>query len=89
MSNALMEAMASGLSVITTDIAENRELVKHEKNGILIPPKNTDALARAIERLFFDPVFHDHLGDVARASVKNRFDFPIIIEKMREFLERI
>lgn len=89
MSNAIMEAMTAGLPIITTDIPENRELVEHEKTGILVPEKDSPSLAKAMKRLTVNPAFREHLGDAARTSVKNYFDLPVVIEKMRKFLETI
>lgn len=89
MSNAIMEAMTAGLPIITTDIPENRELVEHEKTGILVPPKDSTALAQVMERLISDSACRNHLGDAARASAKDRFDLPVVVRKIRKFFETI
>lgn len=52
---ALIEAMAAGVPSIATDIPGNKELVIHERTGLLVPPKNPTALATAIERLIGNP----------------------------------
>ena len=48
LSNSLLEAMASGLAIIATDVGETRNLIEDGVNGILIPPKDPLALATAI-----------------------------------------
>jgi colanic acid/amylovoran biosynthesis glycosyltransferase len=50
----IMEAMAAGLPVVSTMIGGISEMVVHNETGILVPPGNVSALARAIERLFED-----------------------------------
>lgn len=48
MSNSILEAMACKLPIITTSIPENKELITNEKEGILVNPKDADALAEKI-----------------------------------------
>lgn len=48
-SNALIEAMASGLPIVATDVGGNRELLDDGQWGALVPPKNPELLGRAIE----------------------------------------
>lgn len=52
MSNALMEAMASGLLVITSDIPENRELIEPGRNGLFCPVGDAHSIAKALEESF-------------------------------------
>lgn len=54
MSNAMLEAMAAGLPVVTTDSPGCRDLVKNNMNGLLCEPKSGQDLASKIERLFND-----------------------------------
>ena len=51
---ALIEAMAAGLPCVVSDIPGNRELVRHEETGLLVPIKQPEALAIAIESLLSD-----------------------------------
>lgn len=50
-SNALLEAMAAGLPVITTDIPENRACVEHAKTGWLVPAQDSEALRGALDHM--------------------------------------
>ena len=50
-SNALLEAMACGLSVVATDVGGNRESLADGRYGILVPPRDPQALAYAIEEM--------------------------------------
>lgn len=71
--NALLEAMATALPVVATPISAIPEAVAHEKNGILVPPEDAGALAKAIERLSTDPSLRVRLGAEARRSILTRF----------------
>jgi colanic acid/amylovoran biosynthesis glycosyltransferase len=72
--NTLMEAMASGLPVVSTTVSGIPELVQHEQNGLLVPPRDPVALADAIERLLADADLRRRLGAAARRTVQAEFD---------------
>jgi glycosyltransferase involved in cell wall biosynthesis len=69
LSLALLEAMAAGLPVIATRVGGNPELVTDGVTGLLIPPKDAEALAQALERLLADPSQAHTLGQNARSLV--------------------
>ncbi|MGH1412290.1 MAG: glycosyltransferase family 4 protein [Pelagimonas sp.] len=70
----LMEAMASGVPVITTQIAGIAELVRHGESGWLIPPGDTNALAAAILRGMEDPPERQAMGEEGRETVEAQFN---------------
>lgn len=72
--NVLMEAMACGLPIISTNISGIPELVTHEMNGLLVPPDDPTVLAEALDRLHNDPMLARRLGRAAQATVLNHFD---------------
>lgn len=51
LTGSVREALAMARPVVSTDVAGNRELVRHGETGLLTPPSDADALARAISRL--------------------------------------
>ena len=51
----LLEAMAAGAPVVATDIKGFASVVQHGHDGLLVPPKDADALAQAIQILLRDP----------------------------------
>lgn len=51
----LVEAMAAGRPIVTTDVPGCREIVQHDVNGVLVPPRDPGALLDAIRRLLDDP----------------------------------
>ncbi len=76
MCNAIMEAMAMGIPVVTTNIPENQELVTHEKNGMLCPVKDISCLAHSLERLVTDISVRQTMGQAARESMQERYNLP-------------
>jgi colanic acid/amylovoran biosynthesis glycosyltransferase len=70
----LMEAMLSELPVVTTVIAGIPELVKHDQNGLLVPPGRPDEIADALQRLAAEPQLRAQLGTAARLAVERDFD---------------
>jgi len=72
-SNAIIEAMASSLPVVATDVGGNGEAVKDGITGFLVPPEDPDALAAAILRLLSDPFKAKAMGAAGRNVVAERF----------------
>lgn len=70
----LMEAMASGVPVVASGISGIPELVEHERGGLLVPPRDPQALANALERLHGDPALRERLGRAGRDKVLREFD---------------
>ena len=78
---SLIEAAACALPLVTTNVPGCREVVTHEVDGLLVPVKDAQALASAIERLHKDPVWARQLGLAARARALREFDEKIVIRK--------
>ncbi len=72
--NVLVEAMAMGIPVVSTDISGIPELIHHEKNGLLIPQRDPDALADALRRLLQDEGLRKKLGQASRETICSTFD---------------
>ena len=66
-SMALLEACASGLPIVATDVGGNREIVVDGRNGRLVPPARDDALADAFATLLRDPDGAAAMGSAGRA----------------------
>lgn len=65
---ALVEAMAAGCACIGTDVLGVREVITHNRTGLLVPPADAEALADALQRLLRDPALAEQLGRAARAQ---------------------
>jgi colanic acid/amylovoran biosynthesis glycosyltransferase len=70
----LMEAMASGLPVVTTQIAGIPELVAHDDSGLLVPPGDVDALVDALIYLAQSEERRRELGNAGRQAIRREFD---------------
>jgi len=69
----LIEAAASGRASITTDMPGCREVVRHELNGMLIPPKDVPALVKSILFLIQNPVVREKMGRAGRGIAEQEF----------------
>lgn len=72
-SRSLLEAMAVGLPVVVSTAGGSPEVVEHEKTGLLVPVRDSAALAQALRRLLADPAWARQLGQAAARQVANRF----------------
>jgi colanic acid/amylovoran biosynthesis glycosyltransferase len=68
-SNAVLEAMASGLPVVTTDAGGMREVVHNGVEGFVVPKRSPEAIAEAIGRLYSDAELRSRMGIAGRAGV--------------------
>jgi glycosyltransferase involved in cell wall biosynthesis len=83
----LMEAMAAGLAVVTTQIAGIPELVQDGVNGRLVPPGNRPALAQALREVLTDPARGAAMGRAGRARVVAEHDSATEAARLRTLLE--
>jgi len=77
---AAMEASASGLPVIATDIRGCRQVVDHDVTGLLVPVRDASALAAAISTLAADPALRARMGAAAAAKAATDFDQQHVID---------
>jgi sugar transferase (PEP-CTERM/EpsH1 system associated) len=84
-SNTILEAMASGLPVIATNVGGNPELVVEGETGMLVPPSNPVAMADAIYSYLKDPAKLERHGQAGRKRAEEHFS----IEKMVEGYLRV
>lgn len=73
MPNALLEAMALGRPVVTTSAGGSAEVVVDGESGMVVPPKDADALADAIERVLREELLAERLSRGAVARVRSHF----------------
>lgn len=69
----VIESMACGTAVIVSDAGGNREVVEHERSGLVVPAGDAEALGAAILRLYVDRDLRAGLGRYARQRIATRF----------------
>jgi glycosyltransferase involved in cell wall biosynthesis len=81
---ALMQAMAVGLPVVTTPVGSITEIVTDEVTGLVVPPSNPTALAGAIARVLGDAALAARLGEAARAFARRTFGVDRMLGQMEQ-----
>jgi glycosyltransferase involved in cell wall biosynthesis len=89
LSLALLEAMAAGLPVIATAVGGNPEVVTDGATGLLIPPRDAEALAGALKRLMDNPTWAKDLGNSARRHVETDYSLERLGRDINEIYEEL
>jgi len=71
--NVLLEAMGSGIPVVSTPVSGIPELIESERDGLLVPPNDPASLADALDRLLTSAELRERLGRAARAEIEAHF----------------
>jgi glycosyltransferase involved in cell wall biosynthesis len=77
----LLEAAAAGLPIVTTDVPGCRDVVHHDENGLLVPPRDAPALAEALQKLIADKQLRFALGRRGRERAVSEFRTDLIISE--------
>lgn len=85
---ALMQAMACGLPVISTPIGSITEAVEDGVSGCIVPPKDALRLSQAIQALLNDPARRAQLGEAARHTACEKFALDLMLDKMEAIFTR-
>ncbi len=86
---ALIEAMAAGCACIASRAGAIPEIIEDGKNGILIPPADSAALAAAVGELLLSPERRAELGNAARQTALERFQPQPAADRLLEIYERV
>lgn len=86
---AVIEAMSLGVAPVITDIPGNRGLVVHEKCGLVVPPKDPEAIAEAILKLYRDRVLCKEFGQRAKEHIEAEFNIRDTILNMKKLYEEL
>jgi L-malate glycosyltransferase len=89
LSNSLLESMASGVPVIAARVGGNPEIVEHEVSGLLVPTRDSAALADAIGSLLQDPQLAASMGEAGRRRVAELFSMERSLSEVERFYERL
>lgn len=85
----LIEAAAAGRAIVATDVPGCREIVRHEENGLLVPPRDITALAAALERLITDPSLRARMGARGREIAVLEFSLEHVIRETLAVYKRL
>jgi glycosyltransferase involved in cell wall biosynthesis len=85
----LIEAAASGRPIVTTNTPGCREIVKNEENGLLVPVRNAEELADAIQRLVASPELRKKMGARGREIVVSEFAIEKVISETMTVYEEL
>lgn len=87
--NTVLEAGAMGLPSIVTDINGSREIIENEKNGLIVPAKDANALYVAMERMLIDAAVRSTMKQNARQMIMSHFEKNFVQNCQIEFYKSI
>lgn len=88
--NVVIEAMSTGLPVISSDAGGMPELVTDGENGMLFPARDAKAMAASILRFYnMDAMQREAMAEKARASLKGKFDFDTFRDSFHSFYKEL
>lgn len=79
-----LEAMAAGVPVVASTVGGIPEQIRHGREGLLVPPGDSSALAEAILRLLRNPLWMQQLGEAGRQRVLSQFRFPTMVQETED-----
>jgi glycosyltransferase involved in cell wall biosynthesis len=89
MSNALLEYMAAGRPVVASAVGATPDLIADGRHGLLVPPGDEVALARALARLLGEPGLAARVGAAARRRARERYGREAMVRRFEEFYTRL
>ncbi|MBT9459913.1 MAG: TIGR03088 family PEP-CTERM/XrtA system glycosyltransferase [Burkholderiaceae bacterium] len=88
-SNTILEAMASGLPVIATDVGGNAELVSAGQTGLIVPAADAQALADVIVDMACAPAKAKAMGQAGRRLAQQKFSLPAMVGAYQGLYDRL
>lgn len=83
---AVMEAMATGVPVISSIIGGTPDMITDGVDGLLVAQEDIDGLVEAVRRIYDDEDFRERLGAAARLRACNQFDSQVMAKKLIEVI---
>lgn len=87
--NAIMEAMASGLPCVVTDVGGNGELVVDGETGYVVPPNDPATMAQKILCLFKNEKLRKEMGMAGRRRIEKDFSVDKMVSETKEIYEKL
>jgi glycosyltransferase involved in cell wall biosynthesis len=88
LSNSLIEGLSCGLPAVVSAVGGMLDVVTHERNALVVPPGNPDALAAALRRVLTDEDLRQRLGDGARQRAR-AFDIHVVAGRFERFFASV
>lgn len=86
---AMLEAMAAGLVCVVTPVGGIPEVIVDGENGLLVPPRDSTALAQALRMALDEPELARMLGSRARSTVEKRYAVERVADRVDELYKQI
>jgi len=87
--NVVLEAMASGLPIVATRAGGLPEVVEHGRTGLLVPVRDPEALADALDRLLRDEATRTAFGEAGRKRVEDLYSVSSMTARHEELFQRL
>lgn len=85
----LVEAMMSGLPIVTSNVCGMKDLIEHGRNGLLVPTRAPEAIVRAVRSLTDDASLRRALGLAAHDDARLRYTWDLAAERVRAVYARL
>jgi glycosyltransferase involved in cell wall biosynthesis len=86
---AIMQAMACGIPVVSTPIGSIAEIVDHERTGLLVAPRSAEGLALGLARLRDDPALRARIGALSYSRATHDFSIGHMVDRMELIFQRV
>jgi len=86
--NVILEAMACGIPVVTTNVCDMKKIVKKE-TGLIVPPRNPKALGKAVVKLLKDEGLRKKMGKASRERVKRFYSWNVVSDKILDYYRSV
>ena len=85
----ILEAMASGLPVVATNVGGIPEIIRESESGLLVPPGNELELRNAIEKLLLDDDLREWFGNNGRKAVEEKYSWDKVVGRIEKTYEEV
>ena len=87
--NTVLEAGALGLPSVVTDINGSREIIINGENGLIVPPKDADALYIAMKQMLLDSNLRNRMAANSRSLIESRFEKNYVQQCLIDYYKEI
>jgi glycosyltransferase involved in cell wall biosynthesis len=83
---SVLEAAATGLPIVATDVGGTKEIIENGKSGLIVPAHDAKALENALEQMISDDAFAKRMGEAAAKRAQKHFAWPTVIHAYEQQL---